>query len=168
MQSQRQFVVHYRQMRTRIFSYFLQRLSGDAQTAEDLASNVFVKAFRKFDTYNDDFAFSTWVYTIARNELTDYLRKSTQHTRVDIENAEDIEDEDEAFYAVLDTNIDVERVRTCLSSLPKNQAEAVYRRYFLCEEIADVANALAKSEQATRQLLSRGCRALRQLLSEQT
>lgn len=45
---------------------------GDA--AEDLLLISFDKAFRHLERYNPQFAFSTWLYTIADNTCIDYLR----------------------------------------------------------------------------------------------
>jgi RNA polymerase sigma factor (sigma-70 family) len=43
------------------------RLSGDRESAADLAQDVFLKAFRYLDTYRGESRFSTWLYSIARN-----------------------------------------------------------------------------------------------------
>jgi RNA polymerase sigma-70 factor, ECF subfamily len=43
------------------------RLTGDRQSAADLAQEVFLKAFRYLDSYRGDSKFSTWLYSITRN-----------------------------------------------------------------------------------------------------
>lgn len=48
-------------------------LPGDA---EDLTMEAFNKAFSKLDQYTPDFAFSTWLYRIAKNNCIDYLRRN--------------------------------------------------------------------------------------------
>lgn len=64
----------YRQELPRIYNYFRYRL-GDNALAEDLTSATFEKAWRARDKYRRDVAaFSTWLFTIARNAATDYLR----------------------------------------------------------------------------------------------
>jgi RNA polymerase sigma-70 factor, ECF subfamily len=50
------------------------RMTGDANSAADLAQEVFVKAFRHFDSYRGDSKFTTWLYSIARNRCIDELR----------------------------------------------------------------------------------------------
>ena len=131
---------------------------------EDLTSQVFMKAYDKFDDYDDVYAFSTWLYTIARNELIDQLR--TKITTAPLEQALDVPDDDRAFYTLIDDVIDAEKIRRHIDDLPSNQAEAVYRRHFLFEDIADIAAHFHKSNEATRQLISRGCRRLQEMLQE--
>ena len=43
--------------------------------AEDLVSDVFLKAYEKYPTFDADRAsVSTWLYTITRNTVIDYFR----------------------------------------------------------------------------------------------
>lgn len=44
--------------------------------AEDICQKSFGKAFMNIDRYNPVYAFSTWLYNIARNESIDHLRRS--------------------------------------------------------------------------------------------
>ncbi|MBZ5728935.1 MAG: sigma-70 family RNA polymerase sigma factor [Acidobacteriia bacterium] len=43
------------------------RLTGDRESAADLAQEVFIKVFRNLDSYRGDSKFSTWLYAITRN-----------------------------------------------------------------------------------------------------
>ena len=45
------------------------------EDVEDLTIATFSKAFDKLDSYDDSFAFSTWIQTIASNNLIDFFRK---------------------------------------------------------------------------------------------
>lgn len=47
---------------------------------EDLAIATFSKTFDKLDSYNDSFAFSTWIQSIANNTMIDFFRKKEQKT----------------------------------------------------------------------------------------
>jgi len=47
---------------------------------EDIALVAFTKAFDKLETYNNEFAFKTWISTIANNTLIDYFRKQKNTT----------------------------------------------------------------------------------------
>ena len=56
---------------------FLRYRVYDDMTAEDLAQTAFLKAWRKREDYrSDQAAFSTWLFTIARNLATDHLRRT--------------------------------------------------------------------------------------------
>ena len=59
---------------------FLIKRTENENDAEDLCLQAFSKAFDKIDTYDDDFTFSTWLTSIAKNLHVDLVRK--QKTRL--------------------------------------------------------------------------------------
>jgi RNA polymerase sigma-70 factor (ECF subfamily) len=56
------------------------RMVHDPATAEDLAQEVFVKAFRRLDTYDPERKFSSWLFKIAHNATIDFLRRGEPET----------------------------------------------------------------------------------------
>lgn len=50
------------------------RLTGNTADGQDLAADTFVRAFRSFDSFRGDAAFSTWVYRICMNLWKNRLR----------------------------------------------------------------------------------------------
>src|SRR3954447_16474821 len=50
------------------------RLTGDRESAADLAQEVFIKAFRYLDSYRGESKFSTWLYSIARNHCFNEIK----------------------------------------------------------------------------------------------
>lgn len=48
---------------------------GSKIDANSITLETFDKAFRKLDTYNNEFAFTTWLYKIAQNSTIDFIRK---------------------------------------------------------------------------------------------
>jgi RNA polymerase sigma-70 factor (ECF subfamily) len=53
----------------------LQRMVRDRMLAEDLAQEVFVKAFRALATFDQRRKFSSWLFKIAHNTAIDQLRR---------------------------------------------------------------------------------------------
>ncbi len=51
------------------------RMISDKQEVEDLVQEAFVKAFNALASFNDEYAFSTWLYKIATNHCIDHLRR---------------------------------------------------------------------------------------------
>lgn len=47
----------------------------DTYAADDVVSEIFMKVALNLDSYDKNFAFSTWLFKIASNTLTDYFRK---------------------------------------------------------------------------------------------
>lgn len=63
----------YHRFRKPIFQYVKSRIADDA-VAEELTQEIFIKVYRFRETYEDKYAFSTWLWTIARNTISDHLR----------------------------------------------------------------------------------------------
>ncbi len=57
------------------------KMIRDQGQVEDLVQEAFVKAFSSIESYNPDYAFSTWLYRIATNHTIDYIRKKKLPTR---------------------------------------------------------------------------------------
>jgi len=52
----------------------LYQVVGDANDAQDLAQEVFVKLFRSLGSYRGDAAFTTWLHRVTLNLAFDWLR----------------------------------------------------------------------------------------------
>ena len=50
------------------------RLTGSADTAEDLLQEIFLQAFRKLGSFKGDAAIGTWLYRLAINCCLDFVR----------------------------------------------------------------------------------------------
>lgn len=72
---------HFHQIYTEYYPkivVFLRRLVGP--DAEDAAQETFVKISRSLDGFRGESGLSTWIYRIATNTATDYLRKAAGKT----------------------------------------------------------------------------------------
>lgn len=56
-------------------AHLIMRMVGSQGDVEDLTQEAFIKAFNSLASFNDEFAFSTWLYKIATNNCIDFLRK---------------------------------------------------------------------------------------------
>ncbi|HEV8579939.1 MAG TPA: sigma-70 family RNA polymerase sigma factor [Thermoanaerobaculia bacterium] len=62
-----------------VYSLIL-RMVQDPGAAEDLAQEVFVKAFRHLASYDPRWKLSSWLFKIAHNTTIDHLRRATPET----------------------------------------------------------------------------------------
>jgi RNA polymerase sigma-70 factor (ECF subfamily) len=62
-----------------IFALIL-RMVHDSQTAEDLAQEVFVKAYRHLGSYDPRRKFASWLFKVAHNTTIDHLRRAQLDT----------------------------------------------------------------------------------------
>ena len=58
----------------------LFRMVRNKMETEDLVQEAFIKAFGSLASFNDDYAFSTWLYKIAINNCIDHFRKKRLKT----------------------------------------------------------------------------------------
>ncbi len=60
--------------------HVMMRMVRNPQEAEDLCQEAFIKAFGALASFNEEFAFSTWLMKIATNNCIDFLRKKKLRT----------------------------------------------------------------------------------------
>jgi len=53
----------------------IYRMIRDKEEVPDLTQEAFIKAFTSLASYNEEYAFSTWLYKIATNNCIDYIRR---------------------------------------------------------------------------------------------
>ena len=126
----------------------LEKIS-DKELAQELTIEALGKAFNKLHLYTPNFAFSTWLFTIARNNAIDFLRKKKLPT-FSIDQTKKGEDGSEISFDIKDDGLDPENfllkkqrlqiVRQIVSSLEPKYRRLVRLRYFKeysYQEIAD-------------------------------
>lgn len=69
----RAFAVLHDRYRDTIF-YMILRIVNNASDAEDLTMEAFGKAFNNIDQYVPRYAFSSWLFRIAKNNCIDFIR----------------------------------------------------------------------------------------------
>ncbi|HWP81667.1 MAG TPA: sigma-70 family RNA polymerase sigma factor [Bacteroidota bacterium] len=100
----------------------IYRMIRDKDEVEDLTQEAFIKAFTSLSSFNDEYAFSTWLYKIATNNCIDYLRRKKLQT-MSINKPMESTDGDMSF-ELPDT-----------SFIPDNEMILTQRRKFLEEAI---------------------------------
>lgn len=65
----------YSENQSNLLHYFRLRVT-DEETAEDLKMVTFMKAYENISQYDDKYAFTTWLYNIAKNAFIDHARKN--------------------------------------------------------------------------------------------
>jgi len=162
-----EFSDYYHEYKHKVYSFVLYRVGGDVALAEDLTSDTFLKAFERFESYNDTYAFSTWIFTIARNTIIDHYRKDKgQESDVD-ELAEVIGDDRDTiddWIHQLDRAPKAKEIYKALETLPEFYKDCVILKYLEDHTNAEIADITGQSESYVRQGLSRGLKKLKPLL----
>ena len=153
---------------------YIYRFTTNPGESEDLAQEVFVRAYQSAAKYEPKAAFSTWLYRIATNVALNYLRdhkpQLSRSLDSDLEGGEDgtlrLEIRDRA--ALADERL-MERekglhIRRALASLPENQRMAVVLTKYQEPSLKDAGEILNCSETAVKSLIFRAYTTLRETL----
>ena len=61
------------------------RMLGDEDEARDVVQDSFIRIWEKFNTYNDNEKFTSWMYRIVSNRAIDSLRASRRRPTISLE-----------------------------------------------------------------------------------
>ena len=149
----------YRRHVDRIYRYMLLRVSDEA-VAEDLTSEVFVRALESLSAYEDRGApFAAWLYRIAHARVVDFWRRA-QRTEIslDVEEFElhaDMPTGDVIAYKILAES---------LRKLTDEQQTVIILRFVEGYRAAEVAQITGRTEGAVKSLQHRALAALARLM----
>jgi len=157
------FAALYDRYAERIFR-FLRRRTPDQALAEDLTSEVFLRAWDHLDSYRPSRApFGAWLFRIARNLAIDHSRKRGPDASIETlapEPAERTPGPELEAAASLESR----RLQEALAELTQSQQEVLSLRFIERLSTAEVAAALGKKAGAVRALQMRGLQALGEIL----
>ncbi|MFH1150094.1 MAG: sigma-70 family RNA polymerase sigma factor [Actinomycetota bacterium] len=147
----------------RIHRFILKRV-GNVHDAEDLTSIVFEKVLVNLDSYDSTRAsFSTWIYRITLNCITDHYRRRGRRKETSLE------EHVAGAVPVGDCGLEVlERQRVLLDlmdRLPPKYQQALALRYFAGMRVSEVAETLGITETAASKRVLRGLDELRGIAS---
>ncbi|MFA6521364.1 MAG: RNA polymerase sigma factor [Candidatus Gracilibacteria bacterium] len=152
------FSKHYEENKESVLNYIFYRVGFDRAVAEDLTSEIFIKAFNAFHTFDRERSFKTWIFAIAHNHLINfyYSKKNVLSLDDALKVTKDY-DENNA----LERKMTVEKIFELLEGLPESQKSLVIMRYVNDLSYSEIANILGKEEGAIRTALSRITTSLR-------
>jgi RNA polymerase sigma-70 factor (ECF subfamily) len=156
----RAFTHFYNTNKDDVYGYILARVNFNKNIAADITSDVFVKAYRNVDS--DITNLRLWVFTIAKNTLIDYYRKSKSENWSSSD-LDTLFDEDERFYHDLEIDLTIQEVKKHIESLSPKQKSIVKLYYLHNKTTEDISTIHEMDPAAVRQNLSRGIRALRNI-----
>lgn len=147
-----------------VYRFVLYRVGGDSALAEDIASEVFLRALRKikgFQWRGRDVG--AWFLTIGRNLVLDHFKSGRFRLEVlgteGVDRDDVVDAEDEALSKV--TQADLYRA---ISQLGTEQQEVIYWRFLQGYSVAEAAAAMGKSEGAIKALQYRAVKSLYKLV----
>src|SRR5436309_1648171 len=148
-----------------VYRYLLYRVR-EPSDAEDLCSEVFTRAFANIHRYRwQGKSFLAWLYTIARNAVTD--RRRRERPTVEIDNAFGLAEDGPTAHERAVHGEAVDLLRGAVRHLTSEQQEVIVLRFVENMSSRQVAQVLGKNEGAIRALQFRALGRLRKLLTSE-
>lgn len=152
----------YKDYYNKVYGYLLNK-TNYSHDAEDLAADVFVKVYEKYDSYDESKAsLSTWIYTITHNTLIDYYRTHRDYSEIPetIETDYSIED-DICNKEMLDQLADA------LESLDERERYVIVQRYYNGKSLKDIAEEMNISYSYVKVLQKKALERMKEILSSE-
>lgn len=158
--------------------HYITRRTADVAVAEDITTEVFIKALHGIGTYAwRGTPLAAWLYKIATNELRMYYRKKHYISSLEAlqeQHGFEIVDEKDFVEDLIDAQALLDRHQTFLNAqqhiahLPIKYQEVLVLRFAENKKIPEIAQILGKKEGTIKSLLSRGLQLLRTQLTHST
>ena len=160
------FALLYQEYVRPIYRYTYVRVGGNAEQAEDLTQEVFLKALNNIGRYRDNGKpFVSWLFRIAHNLVIDHYRWVKRSRCIPLtETMTVIEDED--FVATVEQSMEISAVKQAIEKLPARQREVISLRFGSDLSIAETAMAMGKSEGTVKKLQHVALAKLRKLMGK--
>ena len=152
----------YTQYRDKVFGFVRSKIVNQTE-AEDIVQTVFLKVYSNLDKYDETKAsLSTWIYTITRNTVYDYLKEKRAHPVLElIENTE--ESEEKTDDSLLNQEA-LEELACALQKLPQNQRDIIILIYYKNLDRRKVAEMFGMTYGQVRYLHDKAMKRLGELL----
>ena len=119
--------------RNRLFAFIRDRVS-DLEEAEDVLQDVFFQFVNRFDTIESLEKVTSWLFTVARNKITDSYRKKRPQSFSRTKKGSGSEEEEDRWIdieddasngpeAMLNRGLFMQALEEALEELPQNQRE---------------------------------------------
>ncbi|MEA3350546.1 MAG: sigma-70 family RNA polymerase sigma factor [Chloroflexota bacterium] len=144
---------------------FLHTRVNTRMDAEDLTSEVFLRAWRSLSRYRHrGYAFSAYLFQIARNLLIDYYRRSDRVEAISEREMRLLADEDAGPSDKVVKQLEHEELRETLEQLREDYRTVLMLRFVSGFSSKETAEAMERSSGAVRVLQHRALNSLKELL----
>ncbi|HYK83929.1 MAG TPA: sigma-70 family RNA polymerase sigma factor [Ktedonobacteraceae bacterium] len=141
-----EFQTFYQENLGLIYRYVYSKV-GNREEAEDLTSQIFIKAVRGVDTERGPQSMQKWLFQVARTTIADYWRVYYKVSTSSLEELLEagwegpVEEEQTAV-----SNRPIERVQRILAALPEHYREVLFNRFLLNLSIKETALRMGLTE----------------------
>jgi len=142
---------------------YLYRLTGNYETAQDLAQETFIQAYKGILKTNSELRLKAWLYRIATNNARQYYRRRKllsfiPFTDSRISEVPDVKNQ-------LDSAVEKVAIQETLNKVPAEQRVCIVLHFVEGLKYREIAETLGISEDAVRKRVARGKQVFRRLYS---
>jgi len=150
----------------KIFRFIFLKVNSK-EIAEDLTSETFLRTWEVFSNQNSKIEnISAFLYQTAKNLVIDYYREKGKAKIVSPDCIPSLSDSNENPHKKALVNSEMERIQKALSQLNEDYQNAIIWYYLDDLPIQEVAELLGRTVPATRVLISRAIKTLREELEK--
>lgn len=145
-----------------IYKFVMLRVR-DRDIANEVVSDVFYKAMSKLHLFKwRSIPFSSWLYRIAINEISNYYRREKKKHR--IVNDLILEAEEPEIEVGFDESLSYEYIHKYIGKLSQRDQDVIVLRYMEKKSFEEIAQIFGKKEGYIRVILHRALKKLEQIL----
>ena len=142
-----------------VFRYIAYRVNN-AQLAEDLTGDVFIRALKSISTYEDQGKpFLAWLYRIAHARVVDHYRQTNRRPEAATLDEQPIEAPGDMDASLIRRQA-AKVLREAIADLTEDQQQVIILRFIEGQRIEMVAEQMGKQANAIKQLQHRALHAL--------
>tara|TARA_R100001369_G_scaffold954_4_gene3234 strand:+ start:106446 stop:107027 length:582 start_codon:yes stop_codon:yes gene_type:complete len=145
----------------------VNKMLRNREEAEEIAQDVFIKAYNVLESYKGEAKFSTWLYKIAYRKALDSIKKNKRTSSLEL-----VENLTEDASAHLDTGLEIllleekqEIIKSCILKLPEIEAAIITLFYYEEQSVKEIAEITGLSEDNIKVKLFRSRKLLFSLLA---
>lgn len=143
----------------------------DKEDQLDVLQEIFIKAYRNLNSFDNSYSFSSWIYRIAHNESISFYRKKNVRPEGHLVGDGDevlgfLSSNQEGEEVKFDKHINAEEVNRALFKIDEKYREPIILRFFEHKEYDEISDILQIPIGSVGTLLHRGKKQLANVLNK--
>jgi len=155
----------YNQYHKNVYNYIAFRINNH-HDAEELANDVFVKAFQGWKKYDHTFPMEGWLIGIAKNIVTDYLRKTMRRKILPFDSIFELVSTDRQPEEVMVINEESKELMMAMAKLRDKERQILSMKFATELKHGEIAAILKISESHVGVTVHRAMNKLKKFMEE--
>ena len=142
-----QFVIIIDRYEQKLFRYIMRLGDFSVDEWEDILQDIFIRVYTHLNEYDNNFAFSSWIYRIAHNTTIDAFRKKSTKVTICLDDEEyewlcaSLQSDDDVHFSLMEKDMR-ETVQESLSMLSDEHREVIILKYIEWRDYGEISDIL--------------------------